>query len=61
MFDWSAAVADKAGIIKGERLGLGVSLFGNEPTLVQQLGGYQLEEEVLKNSLKYNGLLGIWD
>ena len=61
MFDWGAAVADKAGIIKGNRLGLGVSLFGNEPTLVQQIGGYRLEEEVLKNSLKYNSLLGIWD
>ena len=59
MFDWSAAVADKAGIIKENRLGLGVSLFGNEPTLVQQMGGYRLEEEVLKNSLKYNFLLGI--
>ena len=59
MFDWSATIADKAGIISGPYLGLGVSLLRNDETLAERLGAQKLEEEVLKNSGKYNELLGI--
>lgn len=59
MFDWSATIADKAGIISSPYLGLGVSLLRNDETLAERLGAQKLEEEVLKNSGKYNELLGI--
>lgn len=61
MFDWSATIADKAEIISGTNLGLGRSLLRDEQTLVQKMGERSLEESVLKNSIKYNQLLGIWD
>lgn len=61
MFDWAATIADKAGIISGNNLGLGVSLLSDKQTLVQQKGERSLEEDVLKNSVKYNKLLGIWN
>jgi len=60
MFDWAATIADKAGIIAGANLGLGVSLLSDKQTLVQKMGERALEEDVLKNSAKYNQLLGIW-
>ena len=59
MTDWSATIADKAGFVKDGKLGLGVSLFGEEKTLTETLGAQKFEEEVLKNSLLYNRLLGI--
>lgn len=61
MFDWAATIADKTGITDGVNLGLGVSLLSDKPTLVQSKGEKSLEESILKNSVKYNKLLGIWD
>ena len=59
MLDWSATVADKAGIISSDNFGLGISLFRKEKTLIEKLGAINFEEELLKNSSMYNSFLGI--
>ena len=59
MMDFGATIADKAGVIKEGRLGLGVSLLTNKETLTEKLGAQKFEEEVLKNSVMYNAFLGI--
>lgn len=40
--------------IPGDRLGLGVNLFSNKPTLVEQLGYDQFQNELMKKSKFYN-------
>lgn len=57
MMDWGATVADKAGVLSNKRLGLGVSLLGNEKTLTEKLGMRKFEEELLKNSAMYDHFL----
>ncbi len=39
--------------IEGDRLGLGVNLFSDQPTLCEQFGTDWLNDEILKNSLFY--------
>ena len=40
--------------IKGEKLGFGVNLFGEEKTLIEELGKEKFNEEISKNSEYYN-------
>ncbi|MCQ2734659.1 MAG: sulfatase-like hydrolase/transferase [Alphaproteobacteria bacterium] len=61
MMDWSATIADKAGIVSDKRFGLGVSLLSGDKTLTEKLGAQKFEDELLKNSAMYNDFLGLHD
>ena len=43
--------------IEGDRLGLGVNLFSDQPTLIQEYGIDQLNEELSSKSTFYNSEL----
>ena len=43
--------------IKGNKLGLGVNLFSDEKTLVEQFGLEFLNQELLKKSFYYDNVL----
>lgn len=50
---YPTTVAALGAQIEGNRLGLGVNLFSEEPTLVEEMGLFELNVELLKNSKYY--------
>ncbi|MDE6635518.1 MAG: hypothetical protein K2K09_02800, partial [Lachnospiraceae bacterium] len=50
---YPTSVAALGAQIEGNRLGLGVNLFSEEPTLVEEMGLSELNIELLKNSKYY--------